>query len=83
MSAFKLVNIKAFSKPVEKLSEEDVLWKNYVNPLLIKEFGAIDYIDFSPIEPYNFIATSSTHVNIYNPNVKMEGKPLHNFKQKV
>jgi U3 small nucleolar RNA-associated protein 15 len=33
-------------------------------PVLVKEFGAIDYIDFSPIEPYYFAATCSVRVQV-------------------
>lgn len=33
--------------------------------MLLKEFGPIDYIDFSPIEPYHFAVTCSVRVCIF------------------
>lgn len=47
--------------------------------MLIKEFGAIDYIDFSPVQPYNFAVTCSVRVQIYNPITKLVTKNLSHF----
>ena len=33
-------------------------------PSLLKEFGPIDYIDFSPVEPHYFAVTCSVRVSI-------------------
>jgi U3 small nucleolar RNA-associated protein 15 len=32
-------------------------------PALVKEFGSIDYIDFSPVEPHYFAVTCSVRVS--------------------
>lgn len=49
--------------------------------MLVKEFGAIDYIDFSPVHPHNFAVTSSVHVQIYNPITKLVTKNLSRFQK--
>lgn len=46
---------------------------------MLKEFGAIDYIDFSPIPPYNFAVTCSVRVQIYNPVTKLVTKNISKF----
>lgn len=33
-------------------------------PTLLKEFGPVDYIDFSPVEPYHFAVTCSVRVRM-------------------
>jgi len=37
-------------------------------PALVKEFGPIDYIDFSPVEPYYFSVTCSVRVSTQLPS---------------
>ena len=50
-------------------------------PTLVKEFGAIDYVDFSPIEPHYFAVTCSVRVQIYNPITKLVVKNLSRFQE--
>jgi U3 small nucleolar RNA-associated protein 15 len=50
-------------------------------PTLVKEFGAIDYIDFSPVEPHNFAVTCSLRVQVYNPITKLVVKNLSRFQK--
>lgn len=47
--------------------------------MLAKEFGGIDYIDFSPIQPHNFAVTCSVRVQVYNPITKLVVKNLARF----
>lgn len=47
----------------------------------MKEFGPIDHIDFSPIEPYHFAVTCSVRVQIYNPITKLVVKNLSRFRE--
>lgn len=48
---------------------------------MVKEFGAIDFIDFSKVEPYNFAATCSVRVQIYSPITKLVAKNLSKFQE--
>jgi hypothetical protein len=51
------------------------IWQGYANlmlhmfqvPALVKEFGPIDYIDFSPVEPHYFAVTCSVRVSTQLP----------------
>lgn len=47
----------------------------------MKEFGPIDYIDFSPKEPHHFAVTCSVRVQIYNPITKLVTKNLSRFRE--
>lgn len=48
---------------------------------MVKEFGAIDYIDFSPVDPYNFAVSCSVRVQIYNPLTKLVVQNISAFQQ--
>lgn len=49
--------------------------------MIVKEFGAIDYIDFSPADPYNFAVTCSVRVQIYNPLTKLVLRNISSFQK--
>lgn len=51
--------------------------------MIIKEYGAIDYIDFSPLPPYNFAVTCSVRVQIYNPLTKLVLKNISAFQKQA
>lgn len=50
-------------------------------PVLLKEFGPVDYIHFSPVEPYHFAVTCSVRVQVYNPITKTVWKNLSRFRE--
>lgn len=50
-------------------------------PTLVKEFGAIDYIDFSPVDPYNFAVSCSVRVQVYNPVTKLVVQNISAFEK--
>lgn len=50
-------------------------------PTLVKEHGAIDYIDFSPVDPYNFAVSCSVRVQIYNPLTKLVVQNISAFEK--
>ncbi|KAJ8676806.1 hypothetical protein QAD02_012593 [Eretmocerus hayati] len=51
--------------------------------VLLKEFGPIDYIDFAPVEPYNFAVTCSCRVQIYDSNTRTVQKNFNKFSKSV
>ncbi|XP_034243602.1 U3 small nucleolar RNA-associated protein 15 homolog [Thrips palmi] len=81
MSAFKRTNFSIYSKTENKLTPDNLYWKQLGVPVLLKEFGPVDYIDFSPLEPYPFAVTCSVRVQIYNPITKTVWKNLSRFRQ--
>ncbi|KAF7998089.1 hypothetical protein HCN44_009487 [Aphidius gifuensis] len=78
---FKKTNTKVFINSGPELTPDNIYWKKYSPPVLIKEFGLIDYIDFSPVEPHYFAVTCSVRVQIYNPITKIVTKNLTRFRE--
>ncbi|XP_055380484.1 U3 small nucleolar RNA-associated protein 15 homolog [Condylostylus longicornis] len=81
MANFKSLNTKNYRKPSTVVTSDFSYWKRLSVPTLVKEFGAIDYIDFSPVEPYYFAATCSVRVQVYNPITKLVVKNLSKFQK--
>ncbi|GBP34413.1 U3 small nucleolar RNA-associated protein 15 homolog [Eumeta japonica] len=76
---FKKTSKTLFHKPASVTTEDSLYWKKLGSPVLVKEFGAIDYLDFSPLQPYYFAATCSVRIQIYNPITKLVAKNLSKF----
>jgi len=55
-------------------------WGIWEQPVTIQEYGAINRISISPVEPNYFAITSSSKVLIYNPVIKDVFKTLSKFK---
>ncbi|XP_053981815.1 U3 small nucleolar RNA-associated protein 15 homolog [Hylaeus volcanicus] len=81
MASFKKINTKVFARSGTELTSDNIYWKKYTAPVLVKEFGPIDYIDFSPVEPHYFAVTCSVRVQVYNPITKLVTKNLSRFKE--
>ncbi|ETN58612.1 U3 small nucleolar RNA-associated protein 15 [Anopheles darlingi] len=81
MAQFKKTDAKIYSKTATIQSPDTIYWKKLGVPSLVKEFGAIDYIDFSPVEPYLFAVTASVRVQIYNPVTKLVVKNITKFQE--
>ncbi|XP_015190250.1 PREDICTED: U3 small nucleolar RNA-associated protein 15 homolog [Polistes dominula] len=81
MASFKKTNTKIFKRAGPEITPDNIYWKKYTPPVLVKEFGPIDYIDFSPVEPHYFAVTCSVRVQIYNPITKLVTKNFSRFKE--
>lgn len=81
MSQFKKTDVQIYAKTATVQSPDTIYWKKLGVPTLVKEFGAIDYIDFSPVEPYLFAVTASVRVQIYNPVTKLVVKNISKFQE--
>ncbi|KAG8226235.1 hypothetical protein J437_LFUL006337 [Ladona fulva] len=79
MADFKPSNFNIYSKPQLKITEDYLYWKKYGVPVIFKEFGPIDFIDFSPVEPYFFAVTCSVRVQLFNPLLKEAAKSFSRF----
>ncbi|XP_066139905.1 U3 small nucleolar RNA-associated protein 15 homolog [Euwallacea fornicatus] len=81
MTNFKRLNTKIYERKGPDITPDLIYWKQLTQPVLVKEFGAIDYIDFSPKEPHYFAVTCSVRVQIYNPITKLVTKNLSRFRE--
>ncbi|XP_075229354.1 U3 small nucleolar RNA-associated protein 15 homolog [Lycorma delicatula] len=81
MSYFKRTNTQLFSKPRPPITPETKYWSKFGVPVLVKEFGTIDNIDFSPVEPHYFAVTCSVRVQLYNPITRCIVKNFNKFRE--
>ncbi|KDR24524.1 U3 small nucleolar RNA-associated protein 15 homolog [Zootermopsis nevadensis] len=81
MASFKKTNLKIYTKTGPNITPDTLYWKKLGVPALVKEFGPIDYIDFSPVEPHYFAVTCSVRVQVYNPITKVVQKNLSRFRE--
>ncbi|ETE69713.1 U3 small nucleolar RNA-associated protein 15-like protein, partial [Ophiophagus hannah] len=76
MANYKPVIVQTFPKLGEKITKDTLYWKNYK----IKEFGAVNKIDFSPVPPYNYAVTASSRIHIYGRYSQEPIKTFSRFK---
>ncbi|KAI9304399.1 WD40-repeat-containing domain protein [Cunninghamella echinulata] len=77
---YQKIVVKKYPKAPSKVSGEGKYWKRFKSPILIKEYGSIPSIYFSPVAPYDFAVTSSTRVQIYSSKTHQPKKTISRFK---
>nr|XP_034956025.1 U3 small nucleolar RNA-associated protein 15 homolog [Zootoca vivipara] len=80
MTDYRPVKVQSFPKLGEKVTKDTSYWKNFKAPIQIKEFGAVNKIDFSPIPPYNYAVTASSRIHIYGRYSQEPIKTFSRFK---
>ncbi|TDG41547.1 hypothetical protein AWZ03_012033 [Drosophila navojoa] len=81
MTNFQPLNIRRFQQKAQVVTPDTIYWNRLAKPELLKEHTTIDYIDFSPSEPSNFVLTCSVRVQIYNLVTKLVVKNLSRFQK--
>ncbi|ELR15292.1 U3 small nucleolar RNA-associated protein 15 family protein [Acanthamoeba castellanii str. Neff] len=66
--------------PTNVSTGEQRHWKQFKFPVLIKQYGAVTSINFSPVSPHNFAVTSSSRVQIYSSASHKPVKTLSRFR---
>ncbi|ORX62440.1 WD40 repeat-like protein [Hesseltinella vesiculosa] len=72
--------VKKYPKTPSKQTSENRYWKEFKSPILIKEYGSIPSIYFSPVAPHDFVVTSSTRVQVYSAKTHQPKKTISRFK---
>ncbi|CAM9153902.1 unnamed protein product [Bubo scandiacus] len=80
MATYKPVVVQAFPKLGERITQDTLYWRGYKTPVQIKEFGAVNKIDFSPVSPYNYAVTASSRIHIYGRYSQEPIKTFSRFK---
>ncbi|NWU72410.1 UTP15 protein, partial [Pterocles burchelli] len=80
MATYKPVVVQAVPKLGAKVTQDTVYWRGYKTPVQIKEFGAVNKIDFSPVPPYNYAVTASSRIHIYGRYSQEPIKTFSRFK---
>ncbi|KAJ6629746.1 U3 small nucleolar RNA-associated protein 15 like [Pseudolycoriella hygida] len=66
MNSFRPINTRKYHQSSQDKTNDFSYWNQLSLPIILKENAIIDYIDFSPVQPYNFAATCSVRIQIYN-----------------
>lgn len=80
MADYKRTELKRFPAISARKSSEYRYWKKFKNPILVKEYAAVNAIHFSPVSPYEFAVTSSTRVQIYSSKSNTVTKTISRFR---
>lgn len=62
---------------------EGKFWKRFKAPVVAKQFGAVNHIDFCQEHPYDFAITASTRVIVYNGLTREVKRTFSRFKDKA
>ncbi|GAO50154.1 U3 snoRNA-associated protein 15 [Saitoella complicata NRRL Y-17804] len=79
-AAPRLQPLKLPVAPAQQTPEQRY-WRTFKSPLLIKEYGSVTHIHFSPNSPYDFAVTASTRVQIYSAKTRQVTKTISRFKE--
>jgi len=79
MTSFKRTEVVKYSKQL-KTGKSDINWGRWEPPVTIQEYGAINRVDISPVDPHYFAITSYSKVLIYNPVVRDVFKTVTKFQ---
>ncbi|KAH8294461.1 hypothetical protein KR018_008818 [Drosophila ironensis] len=80
-NSFLPINVRRFQRRSQIETPDTVYWERLAKPELLREHNSIDYIDFSPSDPGNFVVTCSVRVQIYNLVTKLVVKNLSRFQK--
>ena len=65
---FRQLAIKQFPRPVEKKeTTEQKYWKSFEFPTVVKEYTAINHVDFCEVKPFNCLVTCSGKLQVFAP----------------
>lgn len=65
---FRQLPVKHFPRPIEKKeTSEQKYWKSFEFPTVVKEYTAINHVDFCKVKPYNSVVTCSGKIQIFAP----------------
>ncbi|XP_017112871.1 U3 small nucleolar RNA-associated protein 15 homolog [Drosophila elegans] len=78
---FLPLNTRRFQQRAQVETPDTVYWDRLAKPELLKEHNTIDYLDFSPCDPDNFVLTCSVRVQIFNLVTKLVVKNLSRFQK--
>ncbi|NXU51743.1 UTP15 protein, partial [Turnix velox] len=80
MATYKPLAVQAIPKFGDAIAQDTLYWRGYKTPVQIKEFGAVNKIDFSPVSPYNYAVTASSRIHIYGHYSQEPIKTFSRFK---
>ncbi|KAJ2530747.1 U3 small nucleolar RNA-associated protein, partial [Coemansia sp. RSA 1935] len=54
-------------------------WKKFQSPVLVKEYGMVTSLEFSPIKPHDLLVTAAMRLQVYNGRTSQLKKAITRF----
>lgn len=67
------------ARPGER-SPESRYWRQFKNPVFVKEYAHVTCVHFSPAKPHRYAVTAATRVQLYAPRTQKVTKSISRFK---
>lgn len=83
MAEFHRLEVRKFPRIAKRQTADTRYWKKLSFPIVVKEYGAVTHVDFCRTKPHDFVATSSSRIQIYSSNTHQVNKSFTRFKYKV
>ncbi|KAF7775960.1 hypothetical protein Agabi119p4_4353 [Agaricus bisporus var. burnettii] len=78
---FLPTTVKSYYRPTfSKHSPESRHWRQYKNPVFIKEYAPITSVHFSNTKPHRYAVTAATRVQVYTPRTQKITRTISRFK---
>ncbi|KAJ2766652.1 U3 small nucleolar RNA-associated protein, partial [Coemansia nantahalensis] len=64
---------------VRRALPEAGFWKRFQSPVLVKEYGMVTWLEFSPVKPHDLLVTASMRLQVYNSRTSQLKKSVTRF----
>ncbi|KAK9812594.1 hypothetical protein WJX72_000068 [[Myrmecia] bisecta] len=80
---YKKLAIRQYPARDLRETAEGKYWRQFKEPVVVQQVGAVSHIDFSRQYPYHFAITSSTRVIVYDTHTRRVRRQFTRFKDKA
>ncbi|PVU97345.1 hypothetical protein BB559_002068 [Furculomyces boomerangus] len=80
---YKRIGSAKSASGLRKLSPEEKYWKSFRFPVLVKEYGSVNSIEFSKSIPHVFSVSASARIQIYSSQTGKATKTITKFNNVV
>jgi len=77
---YQPVVVKTHPRPSSKHNPESRHWRQFKNPVFVKEYAPVTCVHFAPSRPHRYAVTAATRVLIYAPRTQKITKTIARFK---
>ncbi|KAI8319199.1 WD40 repeat-like protein [Martensiomyces pterosporus] len=76
---YKPLGTRRAARSVRRALPEVGYWRKFQSPVLVKEYGMVTSLDFSPVKPHDLVVTASTRLQVYNGRTSQLKKSVTRF----
>ncbi|KAJ1960664.1 U3 small nucleolar RNA-associated protein [Dipsacomyces acuminosporus] len=76
---YKPLGVKRVPRSIKRALPDAGYWKKFQSQVLVKEYGMVTSLDFSPVKPHDLVVTASTRLQVYNGRTSQLKKSITRF----